>query len=1856
MGKRYDAKKIADFIDELEAVIGDYNRKAEQQGFAYNRYVENQTYVGKAAEASKYFISIKQSGFQKDLHALQRRMVKLYFEVDQLFKAVVDISAKAKIDTDILRDIKKIFRKYEMSFRPKSIEIEEKAADLQDKFCEYGSFTQPSYKAARLLSEELCGDGEFIDTVIKNFREFDEESCAYIDSTGFEQYVVDFLTEVSKTAGALGKMKVYDPKMEDIYLNLVTTGAAKTLQNINLNFNNYKDNIQLSALAGFKRFMMGCNFNCQSFFSDPVNVNNGNYINDREDLVIQGLYPLTIRRFYNAQSDRSGLFGKGWTSLFDMHISKDKNDDSTIVLFFSDGHEGRYQKVSDDTKDSDISDDGYDIEDNENIEIVRCYDGRCFTREEYESKKIEYVEEHGELGELFEYPDRYKLVKDDGSYTEFDKAGNVLAFGNQVNELARIDRLDDGLCRIVSGNKYIEITINENGYVTGAKDNTGRSVKYEYVSRDADTLLNVVAYPDGTTRKYNYDKNGIINEVTNPQGVIFLKNEIDDAKRVTKQEFPDGGVVTFKYDEANRTTTVTEQNGLVTEYLNDEFGRHIGTRYPEQGISETFTYNDKNQKTAVTDKKGNITRFSYDNRGHLTKVIDANGNITNITYNAQGKPIVVKTPGGAVYKYTYDECGQLISSINPLLEENRFLYNSYGQIDRIINPEGESTFLRYDKNRDICYIKDEKGLETFYERDDLGRIISTRNALGAKTIYEYDSMDRIIKTIDPMGFETRYSYNKNGKLIRVENPDNTSKTWDYNDIGKTSEYTDEAGRITKISYNKVWDEEEVTLPNGGKITYEYDLLKRLIKVTDPEHREVSYDYDANDNVIAQYNGDIKVRSLTYDGVGNITSETDALGNTKTYEYDENRNLIAVTDALGNRYTREVDFLGRVVKEIDPLGNTTSYAYTKLGDIESITDAAGRVRRFEHENGRLSAIYFCDKLEQRLRYDFAGRVIKRRFSDGYTISYEYDLGDHILNVTASDGRNISYEYDAMGRATKVTDGTSTTLYTYTPSGRLKSVVDALGNETAYTYDALDNLKSIHRAEGLISEEERKGDIFPTVGKDGHVTIYDYDLSGQLTMLTDALGYTEAFEYDHYGRLIKKTDKDNYKTTYTYDLDNRVNSINYADGRSVELSYNALGKLTKFTDWLGITEIARDVIGRAISVTDYNGKKVSYTYGKVNERSSITYPSGEKVDYIYDNKRRLSELISGDKKTSYFYDEFDRLIEKRLPNSNREIMDYIPGGLLKSLEMHDDNGLLDKYIYNYDAQGNRTGIDRSRRNFSEMSGTYTYGYDLEKRLTSVSLNGSLLRSYNYDAFGNRSRMTEDGNITTYSYDELDRLYKEVSPFEHKLYTYDNRGNISQSIVNDVVEKTFIYDATNMLVKVTDSIKGEALYSYNGIGKRVSAINPTENIEYMLDLTREYHNLLERSVNDQVEIYTYDDNVISMSKHDNDYYYMLDELGTGMYLTGTDGSVLSAFAYDEFGRSLNPSTGKRHRESYSKQGNIIHPFAFTGYQYDEIADGYYAQARYYDANTGRFASRDSYMFTDISNPESLNLYEYCYNSPIELYDPTGNIPWWVRVFGKGIEAHTFLEGYAVANIPNAKAEFVIHGEVPLEDRNGMQSIWRKADILIANPDQNLAEIYEIKPSTYDPNSKYYEEHPELKALGKIKNAMAKGQLAQYVLMWDTDDRNSFSTGCEYANQGINYDEKFNDVYIESVLNPGQYIHYYTGTGKNQGLVFYEYTKDTNGRRIEVPSCSKEKIEERYKEHIYSGVKQVGKAVLATAGVLGLLLAGGAVAAALGEAAIALAPILIEYASKFANQLGALSLGTNLMGVLNVNENCGG
>jgi len=113
----------------------------------------------------------------------------------------------------------------------------------------------------------------------------------------------------------------------------------------------------------------------------------------------------------------------------------------------------------------------------------------------------------------------------------------------------------------------------------------------------------------------------------------------------------------------------------------------------------------------------------------------------------------------------------------------------------------------------------------------------------------------------------------------------------------------------------------------------------------------------------------------------------------------------------------------------------------------------------------------------------------------------------------------------------------------------------------------------------------------------------------------------------------------------------------------------------------------------------------------------------------------------------------------------------------------------------------------------------------------------------------------------------------------------------------------------------------------------------------------------------------------------YYLQDELGSPIRIIGEAGNTKARYSYDAFGRPIIPVNLISRCKT---KGNI---YSYTGYQYDLSTGLMYAQARYYMPEVGRFISVDAYKGT-VTDPQSLNLYVYCGNNPVNFVDPSGYI----------------------------------------------------------------------------------------------------------------------------------------------------------------------------------------------------------------------------------------------------------------------------
>ena len=116
--------------------------------------------------------------------------------------------------------------------------------------------------------------------------------------------------------------------------------------------------------------------------------------------------------------------------------------------------------------------------------------------------------------------------------------------------------------------------------------------------------------------------------------------------------------------------------------------------------------------------------------------------------------------------------------------------------------------------------------------------------------------------------------------------------------------------------------------------------------------------------------------------------------------------------------------------------------------------------------------------------------------------------------------------------------------------------------------------------------------------------------------------------------------------------------------------------------------------------------------------------------------------------------------------------------------------------------------------------------------------------------------------------------------KEYSYDKRGNLTRILENGAWKQQYVYGATNRLEEAVDAAGKQARYQYNGLGHRVGKQEgalPKEKLEkpdpqshihveignlkqigYTIDLTRQYHNLLERTEEGRSQRYFWDGKV--------------------------------------------------------------------------------------------------------------------------------------------------------------------------------------------------------------------------------------------------------------------------------------------------------------------------------------------------------------------------------------------------------------
>ena len=223
---KFDAEKFSAFMDNLAQDIDGYTAKARNLVSGYGKYYHNETYGGRAADASKEFIANGQMDkLHVQNHNVQKDLFKACIDTKEAFEEMVDPSPKARISREALRHIKKDHQSRYEEMDMLGHEIEGMVREVMADFSDLTNFEYFDANPVREIYDEFSGNGGHVDKCIRKLEMFDGQSKAIMNQAGIIDKSELLQNNIRNTAGALDAMKVYNPSISKNSVGLVAFGV-----------------------------------------------------------------------------------------------------------------------------------------------------------------------------------------------------------------------------------------------------------------------------------------------------------------------------------------------------------------------------------------------------------------------------------------------------------------------------------------------------------------------------------------------------------------------------------------------------------------------------------------------------------------------------------------------------------------------------------------------------------------------------------------------------------------------------------------------------------------------------------------------------------------------------------------------------------------------------------------------------------------------------------------------------------------------------------------------------------------------------------------------------------------------------------------------------------------------------------------------------------------------------------------------------------------------------------------------------------------------------------------------------------------------------------------------------------------------------------------------------------------------------------------------------------------------------------------------------------------------------------------------------------------------------------------------
>ncbi|MFN8007240.1 MAG: RHS repeat-associated core domain-containing protein [Terriglobia bacterium] len=1145
------------------------------------------------------------------------------------------------------------------------------------------------------------------------------------------------------------------------------------------------------------------------------------------------------------------------------------------------------------------------------------------------------------------------------------------------------------------------------------------------------SVVNSVVLPNNQTYQFQYEPSfGAITRIDLPTGgyITYTWATVQDAtsdikthRRVASRTVNvNGQASTWTFNETSTgVVTMTDPNNnqaVFTKALGDVLGsakfyqgtaagtplRQYNMSYQGDALPGPLTWANQDNSPCPPDNDPiaprlySISTILEDGTTSSSKTFVYE--TFNYSYPPQpgtSGPLTFSTSRGNVSEiWEYDYGGGLVrKTTKSYLHNANAGYLPYNIVNKVINETiydaGGAQIAKTDYEYDSTALTSVTGAPqhddasfpaTFTFRGNLTKVNRWRNLPSVATLtttYIYDTLGNITSITDPLTHTTSYTYDDSFSGGSCLPPSNSRAfvTQASNHLTFRTQFT--YYPCTGLTSAKK-DENDILNTRAGT-TFTYDLMNRPLQTSFPDGGLKTLTY--TDTVPVKVATTTKLTSTT-----NITSdvEFDGLG--------RSRKTRLTSDPQGTIYGRTAyDNLGRAYQTWNPtrcdpdIGSCSekTYGYTET------------------------------------QFDAIGRVIKVIPPDGSVSSNNITTG-YLLNTTT------------------VTDQASKARKSFTDAlGRLTQVIEdpgSLAYSTTYSYDVLDNLTGVSQVQPSEGTQNRS---------------FTYNSLSQLLTATNPESGTVSYTYDNDGNLQTRTDARGNVTTHVYDGIHRINSKSYsivaptATTQNVSYTYdnlatncNSKGRLTLVDNTDSKTNIqCYDAMGRVTQgnqvtkagspLTDYTYPFTNYIYNSAGMMTSETLPSGKVIGTSIDTAGR----VAGVYKTGAYY------VGAVETDATNRIL-YAPQGAIAQMRL--GTGLWDQTRFNKRLQPTQmgvgqttTGLDtdltttyanrlllgncysnvdpncsgagtannngnvlRQKIQATSLSLTQVFAYDPLNRLDSASESGGgtpWAQDYDYGRFGNRAVVGPTDYIPAPALTPISiAAYNGNTNKRNSVgYAYDASGNM----ITEATTRTMTYDAENRMVTFNGG-SGTTTYTYDGDGRRVKKVdNGNVNSIYVYDALRrmaaEYSSA-------------------AFSGPGGTSYISGDHLGNTRLVINPDYSVKGRHDYLPFGEEIG--TGYGSRGSIFGYGGIDIRQKFTSKERDSESNLDFFLARYFSGPQGRFMTPDWSVkpqpvpYADLTNPQTLNLYSYVINNPLNRTDPLGHDWFYVDEKWKWQKGHVY------------------------------------------------------------------------------------------------------------------------------------------------------------------------------------------------------------------------------------------------------------